>query len=105
MYDLAGPWALMNRDGLINRLVVINNSGGKIFQRIFRNSLFENRHDLEFSSWAAMWRLGYSRWENVPEGSLGDLNLSESMSQTHVIEIVPNDEATRRFWDRYDNLW
>ena len=99
MYDLSGPWAFaMNRPGLTIRLVIINNGGGKIFSRIFGTSLFENRHDFEFEHWAKMWRMGYQKWEWVPTEF-------ESSKKAEVIEIVPNAEATARFWERYDQLW
>ena len=42
-------------------LVIVNNSGGKIFKRLFHNSLFENPHDLNFKAWAEMWGWEYER--------------------------------------------
>jgi 2-succinyl-5-enolpyruvyl-6-hydroxy-3-cyclohexene-1-carboxylate synthase len=97
LYDLSGAWALRTRPQLCIRIVIINNGGGKIFERIFHNSLFENSHDLNFSDWAAMWRLGYRRWDLVPESFSGALH--------EVIEVVPDSEATRRFWNTYDRIW
>jgi 2-succinyl-5-enolpyruvyl-6-hydroxy-3-cyclohexene-1-carboxylate synthase len=103
MYDLASPWALAARPDVPVRIVVVNNGGGKIFSRIFNTSLFENRHDFAFEHWARMWRLGYRRWTSVP-ASLDDASLAD-VALAEVIELVPDDEATRRFWDRYDRLW
>lgn len=129
LYDLTGPWALRSREAVGPvRLVVINNGGGKIFTRIFKNDLFENRHELNFSHWAKMWGLGYQRWTSVygkydefskgrADGELCAAESSAGVSGVfgssagdpratrELIEIVPDNEATRRFWDRYDRLW
>jgi 2-succinyl-5-enolpyruvyl-6-hydroxy-3-cyclohexene-1-carboxylate synthase len=98
LYDLSAPWALRARGGALTiRLVVVNNGGGKIFQRIFKNDLFENRHDVEFGDWARMWKLGYQKWNSVPEVFEG--------AAFEVVEIQPDEEATKRFWDQYDEIW
>jgi 2-succinyl-5-enolpyruvyl-6-hydroxy-3-cyclohexene-1-carboxylate synthase len=100
LYDLSAPWALRTRGGSLTiRLVVVNNGGGKIFQRIFKNDLFENRHDIEFGDWARMWKLGYRKWNSVPDTEMFEGAAFE------VIELQPDDESTKRFWDRYDELW
>lgn len=98
LYDLAGPWAQASRPGLRARIFVINNGGGKIFERIFKNDLFENRHAIEFGDWARMWKLAYQRWTSVPD-SLAPV------AGVEVIEVVPDEIATRQFWDRYDGIW
>ena len=104
MYDLASPWALRKRDvGLKVRIVVLNNGGGKIFNRIFANDLFENTHDIEFEHWAKMWKLDYERWTQVPAPL--EAQLQVSAGDACVIELVPDNEASTRFWSRYDALW
>lgn len=95
LYDLAAPWALNQRKAGPVCVAVINNGGGQIFNRIFNNELFENRHAFDFSNWAAQWRWAYEKWTTIPE----ELSVC---SKPVVIEIVPDAEATRRFWDRYD---
>lgn len=97
MYDLAGPWAIHQRPEPTLRLVVVNNGGGKIFGRIFKSAAFENRHDFGFEHWAKQWRLGYERWSDVPKAWSGEKH--------HVIEIVPDDGQTTKFWDRYDAIF
>ncbi len=97
MYDLAGPWGLRSRPDVRMNLVIINNGGGKIFSRIFKNDLFENKHSFEFEGWARMWRLPYERWTTIPD--------SCARAESVVIELVPDNEATQRFWDRYDSFW
>ncbi len=98
LYDLSGPWAAGQRKLGSTCIVVINNSGGKIFNRIFNNELFENRHTLDFVHWAAQWRWSYERWTDVPT------KISVS-SKPMIVELVPDHEATKRFWDQYDALF
>jgi 2-succinyl-5-enolpyruvyl-6-hydroxy-3-cyclohexene-1-carboxylate synthase len=142
LYDLTGPWALNSIPEAKVRIVVMNNSGGKIFSRIFKNELFENRHNIGFEHWAHMWNLGYSKWHTVPPTvpqATSDMVAAEFVpaggtlsTRTHaapsvahssatpavenlggnkrrfkaeVIELIPDDEATQRFWDQYDALW
>ena len=91
LYDMNAPWIVPQFDrGTRFRIIIINNGGGKIFTRVpslrrldraLRERIIENVHDLDFSQWAAMWRL------------------------EHFDEIRPDAEATARFWERYDALW
>jgi 2-succinyl-5-enolpyruvyl-6-hydroxy-3-cyclohexene-1-carboxylate synthase len=97
LYDLPGPWALEAREPLKTRIVVVNNGGGQIFRRIFRNSLFENRHSISFEPWATLWGLSYERWTQVPS--------TVPVAKAVIIELVPNEEATQKFWDGYDRIW
>ncbi len=97
MYDLAGPWALTQKNCGQIRLVILNNGGGKIFNRIFNNALFENRHDFDFAPWAKQWRWDYEKWTEVPHNWSGGAQV--------MIELVPDNEATSRFWNRYDELF
>ncbi len=94
MYDLAAPWAALQKKVGTCTVVVINNGGGKIFQRIFNNELFENRHDFDFSNWAAQWRWPYEKWTRVPA--------QVTAGSSRIVELVPDAAATQRFWDRYD---
>ncbi|MEK7356438.1 MAG: 2-succinyl-5-enolpyruvyl-6-hydroxy-3-cyclohexene-1-carboxylic-acid synthase [Bdellovibrionota bacterium] len=98
MYDLAGPWAIHQRSEPSLRLVVVNNGGGRIFGRIFKSSAFENRHDFGFEHWAKQWKLGYEKWTSVPAKWSG-------RDKHVVIELVPDEEQTTLFWDRYDAIF
>lgn len=86
LYDLSGPWALRERPLADCNIVIINNGGGKIFERIFKNPLFENRHDLSFEKWAAMWDLEYFENDFPKTGG------------PRVIEIIPDAAQTENFW-------
>jgi 2-succinyl-5-enolpyruvyl-6-hydroxy-3-cyclohexene-1-carboxylate synthase len=76
-------------------LVVINNSGGQIFSRMFASPLFRNSHDLDFSSWARQW--------NLPYQSLSKPAPLDGGSK--LIELRPDGEQTLKYWRNYDSLW
>jgi 2-succinyl-5-enolpyruvyl-6-hydroxy-3-cyclohexene-1-carboxylate synthase len=94
LYDLSGPWP-NRRENIPNlNLVIMNNSGGKIFKRLFRNPLFENRHDMNFKSWAEMWG-----WQYQCLREPGPLSPAEG---PRVIEIIPDENETENFWREWE---
>ncbi len=90
IYDANAPWIVPQLDSDVRyNIVIINNGGGRIFNRVdslrridagVRERLIENAHKLRFDSWAAMWGIS-------------------------VKELIPDPEATRRVWQRYESLW
>jgi len=96
LYDLGAPWALASLVTGPIRLVVVNNGGGQIFRRLFPYPELRNEHAHGFAPWAALWGLEYARWDTIP----ADATLPDRV----VIELVPDAEATDRFWRAYDAL-
>lgn len=96
LYDLSAPWVLPQLGNRRLRLVVINNRGGRIFERLFDDPVFVNEHAIPFEPWARMWDLRYECWDDLPD-RLPDADRS-------VIELRPDPEATRRFWRRYEEI-
>jgi 2-succinyl-5-enolpyruvyl-6-hydroxy-3-cyclohexene-1-carboxylate synthase len=89
IYDLNAPWIVPQLGHRRFRVVVMNNGGGRIFSRVaslraldpaVREKIIENAHDVRFEHWAAMWNID-------------------------VTELRPDEEASRRAWARYDQLW
>ena len=97
LYDLSGPWAIRQRPGLKAVIAVINNSGGRIFDRLFPHPSFENAHSLRFKDWALLWGLDYVLWSEVPGTWTEPAGAS-------VVELAPDPLATTRFWREYDRL-
>jgi 2-succinyl-5-enolpyruvyl-6-hydroxy-3-cyclohexene-1-carboxylate synthase len=94
MYDLSGPWPNRRENIRDLNLVIVNNSGGKIFKRLFHNPLFENRHDLGFKSWAEMWGWDYECLrEPRPLAQAGG---------PRVIEIIPDEAESENFWREWE---
>lgn len=97
MYDLSALWITPQLENKKMRLVVINNKGGQIFQRMFKKDIFLNRHEIEFSHWAKMFHWDYQAWENVPEEA--------RLSDHQVIELLPDPQQTEGFWKEWELLW
>jgi 2-succinyl-5-enolpyruvyl-6-hydroxy-3-cyclohexene-1-carboxylate synthase len=96
LYDLSAPWVLPQLDVGPIRLVIVNNGGGQIFARLSPHEELRNAHGLGFHEWARMWGMAHARWESVPSAA--------DLPDRVVLEIVPDGEATTRFWNAYDRL-
>ena len=86
IYDANAPWIAPQVDAPF-RIVIINNGGGRIFERVaslarIDRKLIVNAHDYRFDHWAAMWGIA-----------------------DRVTELRPDAGASRRAWERYDALW
>jgi len=81
LYDLNAPWIVPQLEASF-RIVIINNRGGRIFERVATadRRLVINDHDLRFDKWGGMFGID-------------------------VTELRPDNEASRRVWARYDELW
>lgn len=68
LYDLQALWAV-DADWLL-RIVVINNQGGRIFEPMFPQPDFINRHGFNFRGWAQMFQLEYQRVQHPEDIAL-----------------------------------
>jgi 2-succinyl-5-enolpyruvyl-6-hydroxy-3-cyclohexene-1-carboxylate synthase len=89
IYDLNAPWIVPQLGHTRFRIVVVNNGGGRIFSRVaslraldpsLRERIIENAHHVGFGHWAAMWNID-------------------------VTELRPDEGASKRAWQKYDELW
>lgn len=99
LYDLAAL-GLCTADSADEqkRIVIVNNRGGQIFKRIFKNDNFVNAHQLEFKNWAQLWK-----WDYILIKSVADVEqLANLKSHRAIIEIQPDAEQTQNFWDNWD---
>lgn len=76
LYDLSAPWIVKDLKNISVKIVIINNGGGKIFANISDNPILQNRHSIHFKAWADWWGID-------------------------LLELVPNAEASERFWKCY----
>lgn len=97
LYDLSAPWAARNWPDRDLTLIIINNGGGKIFEKIFNNPLFENRHHIDFSAWAKMWGWSYQKLSRADEAW-------PDCKGPNVIEIVPDPEQTKDLQSALEKL-
>lgn len=97
LFDMVGPWILKQLPGLNVNLVIINNGGGQIFSRMFEHPSFVNEHQLNFEPLASFWKWKYELWDVVPK----QINSSKG---GRLIEIVPDQQATNRFFTKMKSL-
>jgi 2-succinyl-5-enolpyruvyl-6-hydroxy-3-cyclohexene-1-carboxylate synthase len=86
IYDANAPWIAPQLDADF-RIVIVNNSGGRIFDRVASLARIDrtyiiNAHNYNFIFWARSWGI-----------------------EDRVTELRPDAEASRRAWARYDALW
>ena len=99
LYDLTGPWPFGQLPKDIDAtLIILNNCGGKIFDRMFESPKFQNTHHLSFEPWAKLWGLGYERVDSAEQlrGAV-----SKNFRGLRVIEVRPNPASTHRFWTSF----
>jgi len=103
LYDLSAPALLSQVECRGRMLVVINNGGGRIFNRLpvvqklgeEAAALVSNEHDCGFEKWAEMWGMHYVRVEGMEDFDF------EPSEKTTVVEMIPNTRQTERFWARF----
>ena len=107
LYDLAAPFVLdqMNTEGRV--LAVINNSGGKIFERLPRlesmspraAECMTNPHAADLSGLAVLWSMQHLRVRTAD-----DFDHFEPGGKPTILEILPDPEQTKRFWADLDRI-
>jgi len=101
MYDMSAPALLENCEGLRRVIVVINNGGGRIFDRLPRiaalpeekREIVRNGHEWDFGMWAQMWGMDYQRVSCVDELEV------EAPEHGIVLELIPDVKETEDFWN------
>jgi 2-succinyl-5-enolpyruvyl-6-hydroxy-3-cyclohexene-1-carboxylate synthase len=97
LYDLSSLWIYPKLKTGALRIVVVNNSGGQIFNRMFKKESFLNTHNLQFQKWAEMWSWDYIKAESLDEKALQQIKSSQNI----VIELVPSKQQSDDFWMGY----
>lgn len=96
LYDMAGCWILEQLGPLPINIVVINNGGGKLFERLYSFKEMLNLHQLSFRPLAEMWGFEYACWKEIPD--------KKQKASKNFIEIIPNEASTKRFWTKYAGM-
>lgn len=95
LYDMAGFWILPQLQDFSVKVVIVNNGGGKIFERMYPYREMLNEHHLSFRPLAEMWNLNYVCLNHLD---------NPNFNARQMIEIVPDEEATNRFWTKYAKI-
>ncbi|WP_186644037.1 2-succinyl-5-enolpyruvyl-6-hydroxy-3-cyclohexene-1-carboxylic-acid synthase [Fluviispira vulneris] len=100
LYDLSAPWVLQYQKALYTNLIVINNSGGKIFGRVLSGmagNFCQNFHNYKLEHWCKMWNMHYHALDEIKEFKLLE-------TQHNVYEIFPNQYHTDSFNDEFNQM-
>lgn len=105
LYDAAAPFMLGQVECAGRVLAVINNRGGRIFSRLPRlramspraAECMTNPQQADLAGLAALWGMAHLR-----VGTPDDFDAFEPGGPPVLLEIVPDEEQTRRFWDEMD---
>jgi len=105
LYDLAAPFVLDQIDQEGRVLAVINNGGGRIFERIPRLrtmspravECMSNPHAVDLSGLATLWGMRHLRVRRAD-----DLDEFELGGKATLLEIIPDGNQTERFWADWD---
>lgn len=107
LYDLAAPFMLgqINCQGRV--LVVINNGGGKIFERLPRLQSMSpravewmtNPQSADLSGLATLWGMNHLRIRTVD-----DFDQFEAGEKTMLLEIIPDVRQSTAFWAAWDRM-
>ncbi len=108
LYDSTALALLEQRRDIRCRIVIVNNGGGRIFERVAntRRLLSDDRtravltgeHRANFEAWASLWGVSYLKVTDIAEPL-------ENLPDALVLELVPDPEQTAAFWTAYDQLW
>lgn len=96
LYDFPALWVLDQLPEIAIKIIVINNSGGKIFARMYSDPIFQLLHHFDFEHFAKSWKIPYFCFNGT--------GISELLPKQAFVEICPEPKATDAFWKAYDDL-
>lgn len=97
LYDLPSL-GLAQSDRNKKRIVVMNNSGGKIFNRLFGNQKYLNAQAVDFAGWAKLWG-----WDYMYIAKQNEFDELERLDKNRlIIELAPDNNQSAQFWVEWD---
>lgn len=96
LYDLAGFWPTLKQTypSPVN-LCIVNNGGGKIFDRMFSNQDFQNQHGLKFECISQFWNIPYIKIDKCCDWA--EVKRFCRIPGVKLLEFVPDADQTSRF--------
>lgn len=106
LYDLAAPFVLGQIECRGRVLAVVNNGGGKIFERLPRLQSMSpraiewmtNPHTADLAGFAALWGMRHLRVRTPDDFD----PLGEPAEPALLLELVPDPTQTQQFWAAWD---
>jgi 2-succinyl-5-enolpyruvyl-6-hydroxy-3-cyclohexene-1-carboxylate synthase len=108
LYDLAAPFVLGQLACRGRVLAVINNGGGKIFERLPRLQAMSpsaiawmtNPQAADLAGFATLWGMDHLRIRRPDDFD----RFSEASETTLLLELVPDPNQTQQFWAAWDRV-
>ncbi len=98
LYDLAAFGLAADQSDSIKNIVVINNSGGQIFNKIFKNEVLLNSQNVKIKHLADFWNWDY----NLIQQKSDLMDIKTKPSKNRIIEIQVENQQTQSFWQDWD---
>ena len=107
LYDAAAPFVLDQVETAGRVLAVINNRGGRIFERLPRLRAMNSRaaecmtnpHGANLAGFATLWGMKHAR-----VATLDDFDRFDPDTGTTLLEIAPDPDQTAAFWRDWDAI-
>ncbi len=107
LYDLAAPFLLTQLEQSGRVLAVINNHGGKIFQRLPRLKAMSpraaewmtNPQSANLAGVAQLWNMSHTIIRTID-----DFDSFQPTAQTQLLEVIPDPAQTQAFWAEWDRI-
>jgi 2-succinyl-5-enolpyruvyl-6-hydroxy-3-cyclohexene-1-carboxylate synthase len=96
LYDLSSLGLSESASGK-QRIVIMNNGGGQIFERILGRSPFLNSQKVDFSKWAEMWGWTYRNVTDTKELVL----LKDRQEKKLIVEIKVDNDHSKAVWKEW----
>ncbi len=98
LYDLAALGLNQHSPIHKKRIVIMNNLGGKIFNRVFGDKKYLNTQAVDFSAWAKLWG-----WDYVYVSQNTEIEPLRRLEKNKVIiELAPDNRQSDQFWLEWD---
>ena len=98
LYDLASFGLAADQPESMKNIVVINNNGGQIFNKIFKNAFLLNSQNVKIKHMAEFWNWDYKLIHQKSDLS----ELKNKPSKNRIIEIQVDNQQTQFFWQEWD---
>lgn len=107
LYDMAAPFVFDQTNNAGRILAVINNGGGKIFERLPRLEAMDpraaecliNPQQANFAALAMVWGMKHVRVSRAD-----DFDRLDACDPPVLLEIVPDEKQTAAFWAMWDKI-
>ncbi len=99
LYDLAAFGLAADQPESMKNIVVINNNGGQIFNKIFKNEILLNSQNVKIKHLAEFWNWDY----NLICQKSDFVEIKTKPSKNRIIEIQVDNQQTQFFWQDWNS--